>query len=411
VKRASDLYDSVVRLDNLKIAWHKASKGKKLKTDVLLFSRNPEKQLQIIRQDLLDEMTLIGHYHYFKIYDPKERIICAASFPERIIHHAVMNICDPLFEKFQIHDSYACRVGKGTEKAVMQAFHFSKSQRFFLKLDIRKYFDSVSHEILKDMLRCKFKDGRLLVLFEKIIASYHVAPGRGIPIGNLTSQYFANFYLGYLDHFIKEELGIRRYVRYMDDFILWENDKESLQKALHSILVFTQEKLSLALHEPTINAVKHGVPFLGFLIFPEKIHLSQKKKKRLLKKHVSYTKALESGQWSESEAGLRLNALWAQTKLARSRRIAINCETGKRPQARTASIGAAVGTTTRRTAGLPIATTTPRPTATTTWVSGLSIALNEGHLEPGASISVSQRENEGSSGMSRKPENPGRAKN
>lgn len=366
MKRASDLYDSIVSLDNLKIAWHKASKGKKLKEDVLLFSRNPEKRLQSIRRDLQNELNLIGHYHYFKIYEPKERIICAASFPERIIHHAMMNICDPLFEKFQIYDSYACRVGKGTEKAVLQAFHFCKSRRFFLKLDIRKYFDSVSHEILNDMLRRKFKDGQLLVLFEKIIASYNVTPGRGIPIGNLTSQYFANFYLGYLDHFIKEELGIRRYVRYMDDFILWENDRESLHKAFHSIQSFTNEKLALSLHEPYINVVKSGVPFLGFLIFPDKIHLSQKKKRRLIKKHISYTNHLESGQWSESEAGLRLNALWAQTKLARTRRIAIKCETGKRPQARTGLIGAAVGTTTRTTAGLPIATTTLRPTATTT---------------------------------------------
>ena len=336
MKRANNLYGAIVSLENLKIAWHKASRGKKLKVDVLLFSRDLVRNLKNIRYDLLNDMNFIGHYHYFKIYDPKERIICAASFPERIIHHAIMNVCDPFFERFQIHDSYACRVDKGTEKAVLRAFHYSKSKRFFLKLDIVKYFDSISHEILRDLLERKFKDQQLLALFNKIISSYEVAQGQGIPIGNLTSQYFANFYLGYLDHFVKEELGINRYIRYMDDFILWENDSEILQKAFRSLQAFTNKKLFLSLHEPYINAVKCGVPFLGFLLFPEKIVLSQKKKKRLLKKHSNYLNHLETGQWSELNAGLHLNALWAQTKLARTRQLAIKYENGTRPQARTA---------------------------------------------------------------------------
>ncbi|MBI9104605.1 MAG: RNA-directed DNA polymerase [Spirochaetales bacterium] len=228
MKRKGSLFEIIASEENLKVASWKAMRGKRTKRDVLLFNLNFEENLTALRKDLLDGTIAIGNYHYFQVHEPKERTICAASFPERILHHAIMNVCLPVFENYQIYDSYACREGKGTHKALLRAFHFSKSTPFFLKVDIRKYFDSIDHIILKNLLCRKFKDEKLLELLYRIIDSYETAPGKGLPIGNLTSQHMANFYLGRADHYIKEELGTRRYVRYMDDFVLWDSDMNGL---------------------------------------------------------------------------------------------------------------------------------------------------------------------------------------
>ena len=184
-----------------------------------------------MQKGLVAQTLQIGDYHYFKIHDPKERLICAASFSERVLHHAVMNVCDPFFNRYQIFDSYACRKSKGTYAALDRARHFNHHFKWYLKLDVRKYFDSIHHGRLKRLLVKQFKDKSLLDLFNGIIDSYHVSDACGIPIGNLTSQYFANHYLAVADHFIKEELRIKGYVRYMDDMVLWHNDKISLLKS------------------------------------------------------------------------------------------------------------------------------------------------------------------------------------
>ncbi len=181
--------------------------------------------LKKLQEGLIGECVDVGHYRYFLIQDPKERTICAALFPERVLHHAVMNVTEPYFERKMIFDTYACRRDKGTDKAVERAFDFTRKSFWFLKLDIRKYFDSISHSVLLEILRTVFKDGQLLDLFQQIIETYQKTPGKGVPIGNLTSQYFANLYLSGFDHFIKDTLGIKRYVRYMDDMCLWGNNK------------------------------------------------------------------------------------------------------------------------------------------------------------------------------------------
>ena len=200
-----------------------------MKRDHLLFRMKVDCNLEEIRRGLENETARIGAYSYFTIKDPKERIICAASFPERIIHHAVMNICEPYFERFQIFHSYACRKGKGQHAALLSAFHYAKSSPFFLKMDVRKYFDSIDHEILFNRLTRLFKDHRLLDLLSRIIDSYHTAPGKGVPIGNLTSQYFANHYLASFDHYVKETLGVKRYIRYMDDMLFFSSSPSDLR--------------------------------------------------------------------------------------------------------------------------------------------------------------------------------------
>lgn len=179
MKRAGNLYSRITGHDNIHIAYYKASKGKRCNKDVLLIRQNEEEDLLRLEMDLRDETVELGNYHFFKIYDPKERTICAADFRERILHHAVMNVLYPVFERFLIHDTYACR--KGTHKAVKRAFYFTKKYSCFVKMDMRKYFDSINHTLLKEMLRRKFKDKAVLALLDRIIDSYNTAPGRGTP--------------------------------------------------------------------------------------------------------------------------------------------------------------------------------------------------------------------------------------
>ena len=156
-----------------------------------------------------------------------------------------------------------------------------------------------------------------------------------MPVGNLTSQYFANYYLGYMDQYIKNKLRVKPYIRYMDDFILFSNDENKLLQWQDSIIRFVTEYLDLKLHHPYVNKTLHGVPFLGFLLKPQGIRLTYKKKKRLEKKHLKYMKNWNDGAWSEDETGMRINALWAQTKIARTRHLAMLFDNRVPPRART----------------------------------------------------------------------------
>jgi len=186
-------------------AWIRAKKGSSHARDTILYSMNLHRNLKHLQKALAAGNPPIGRYHYFMIHDPKERRICAASFEERILHHAVMRVLERRFEQHFINDTYACRKGKGTEKAILKAFRNTRQSQWFLKLDMKKYFDTIDHEVLKQRLQRIIKDQRMLNILEQIISSYCVQPGKGIPIGNLTSQFFANFYLSFFDHFVKEQ--------------------------------------------------------------------------------------------------------------------------------------------------------------------------------------------------------------
>ncbi|MBP5673741.1 MAG: hypothetical protein J6X49_15240 [Victivallales bacterium] len=221
MKRAGNLYMEIAEMDNLRLAFWKAQRGKRGKREVMAYRENLDEELMRLHEQLVQGEVEVGRYHYFTIHDPKERMICAADFRERVLHHAIMNVCEPFFERYQIHDSYACRKGKGVDACLERLQEMCRRHQWYLKLDIHKYFDSIPHEGMKQVLRHYFKDTRLLMLFYRIIDSYEVASGRGIPIGNLTSQHFANMYLGVLDHQLKEVWKVPGYVRYMDDFILF----------------------------------------------------------------------------------------------------------------------------------------------------------------------------------------------
>jgi RNA-directed DNA polymerase len=316
MKRAGNLIAKIAEISNLELAYYKARKGKWHKKEVFAYSKAVSDNLKKLQTDLQRGEVSVGNYHYFKIYDPKERQICAAAFEERVLHHALMNVCHDVFEKYQISDSYATRLNKGTFKAVERATFFQKKYAYYLKLDVRKYFDSIDHDILKTLLHNRFKDYDLLKILYQIIDSYETAAGKGVPIGNLTSQYFANHYLAVADRFIKQDLQIKAYVRYMDDFIVWHDDIKVLKEIQQKIDLFLNEKLALTLKTNYTNKATHGLPFLGFRLFPNKILLNQRSKKRFKEKISTLKEAFENGAISEGSLQQRTIALFAFVKKA-----------------------------------------------------------------------------------------------
>ena len=282
MKRVSRLYNLIPTQENLRKAFRKAAKGKRHKRSVIDFVNDFDANIERLQDQLHKGKPNIGHYRFFTVRDPKVRTICAASFPERVLHHAVMNVCEPVFDNRAVFDSHACRKGKGNRKALARAQVFARRYPWFLKLDIRKYFDSIDHAIAKDLLARCFKERPLLDLFGKIIDTYHTTPGKGVPIGNLISQHLANFYLGPLDRHIKEVRRIRGYLRYMDDFLLFAPEKESLQTELDEIRAFLETRLALSLKDNIqLNRTCFGVPFLGFRVFPAHIRLNPRSLRRI----------------------------------------------------------------------------------------------------------------------------------
>jgi len=321
LRRAGRLFESVCECDNWKLAWLKAIRGKSRDPFVLEFRKDLDENLEGLRHAFHELRFPFGQYEYFTIRDPKERTICAASFPERIAHHAIMNVLDPVFESYQIFDSYACRRGKGTQAAVLRAFHLAKANRFFLKMDVRKYFDSIDHEVLKSALRRRIKDDRLLAVLDSIVDSYATGPGKGIPIGNLTSQYFANHYLGALDHRAKDAWRVRNWIRYMDDVIVAADRRNELVGIYRASIDFCRDTLSLHLKPAVIDAMAKGAPFLGFLIKPSGIFLSSKSRLRFERRYRSLEREFDWKRIGEAEFGLRAMAMCAHIDLARAHRF------------------------------------------------------------------------------------------
>jgi len=312
MKRAGKLFDDIADMENLRLAFWKVSRGKQEKKEIIEFRSNLGLNLKILRKELLSNTVTLGNYHYFTIYDPKERLICAASFPERVIHHAVMNICEPVFERFLISDTYACRKNKGTYKAIQRAVNFTRKNKFYLKLDIRKYFDSISHDILLNLLARKFKDRRLFQFYHLLINTYKTDPGRGLPIGNLTSQHFGNFYLGWLDHYVKETLCLKYYVRYMDDFIIWSNSKAELKSVKKQVLAYLENTLQLELKNSyCLNYTGHGCSFLGYRLFPDYIRLNSRSKNRFIKKFRHYETMYANNIIDEDGLNMHFQPLFA----------------------------------------------------------------------------------------------------
>ena len=301
MKREGKLIERIAEMSNLELAYYKAKRGKADKASVQAFGKNLRENLRTLQAQLLAGAVEAGGYNYFTIYDPKKRQICAAPFAQRVLHHALMNVCHARFERYQTTDSFASRIGKGTYAALAQAKGYQERYGWFLKLDVRKYFDSLHKQVLRQQLCALFKDMRLLRIFDQILDSYCVQEGRGVPIGNLTSQYFANHYLAPADHFAKEVLRLPGYIRYMDDMVLWHDDKAALLEAGQEFRAFIETELRLELKPFCLNRSRAGLPFLGYLVYPGTIRLAQRSRKRYIEKITQYELYLQDGSWSQAE--------------------------------------------------------------------------------------------------------------
>lgn len=338
MKRAGDLIDRIADAENVRLAFIKACKGKRLTSDCRNFCRHLGPELESLSRELRVGEVAWGSYNRFEVHDPKQRLIHAPAFRARVAHHALINICEPVFESYQVFDSYACRRGKGLDAALERARAFVARGGWYLKLDVRKFFDSIHHDILKAMLRRRFKDRMVLRHFDAIIDGYESTPGRGVPIGNLTSQHFSNFYLAEMDHHVQEVLGVGRFVRYMDDFVLWYEDRDAL-KVLHGqVADFLRDALHLDLKPPVLQPCAAGMTFLGYRIFPHRVGLAPRSRQRFLRKGRAYQAMLDSGLWDERETARHMEPLLAFIRRGESRgfRERFLTEIGQLPEARTA---------------------------------------------------------------------------
>jgi RNA-directed DNA polymerase len=312
MKRIGNLYPEFCSFANLLSAYRKARMGTRANQETGAFFLHQEAELLQL-QDELREMTYYPRpYRYFQIRDPKVRTISVAAFRDRVVHHALVNMLEPIYERVFIFDSYATRKGKGNHLAILRAQHLLRHNPWFLKSDVDKYFDSIRQDTLLDIIARKIKDKGLLEITARILHNGGVH-GCGLPIGNLTSQFFANVYLNTFDTYVKQELGVRHYIRYMDDFVLFEKDKARLKALLPALEAFLADHLHLRIKRTAtfMNQASNGLTFLGKRIFPALIRIARPNLKRMQRRMKTREIAWQQGEITEDQFLASQNSCWA----------------------------------------------------------------------------------------------------
>ena len=298
MKNYNNIFGKIISPENLFSAWDCFKSNKRKKADVQRFEWELEQNIFQLHRELRGGAYRHGGYSSFFIQDPKQRHIHKADVRDRVLHHAVFSVLNPIFEETFIFNSYSCRIGKGTHKGFSALESMIRKETknysnpcFVLKCDIKQFFGSVDHAMLKSILKRRIKDENAYWLLKEIIDSFSsehsdIFYARGLPIGNLTSQLFANVYLNELDQFVKHKLKIKRYARYTDDFVIVASDKDYLLDILKSINSFLKEKLALKMHPKKIQIRKYrqGVDFLGYVALPHYRAVRNKTKKRIFRK-------------------------------------------------------------------------------------------------------------------------------
>jgi RNA-directed DNA polymerase len=263
MRRVGHLFEAATDFHALRDAARRAARGGWRAPGAASFLGELEREVLALQRELLDGSYRPRPLTTFQITDPKPRTISAAAFRDRVVHHALCAAMAPTFERFAIDHSYACRVGKGNRAAVAQVQRLTRRHPWYCKLDVRHFFENVDHRTLLDLLARRFKDRRALDLVEQLLAVGAREPGVGLPIGNLTSQHFGNFYLSHLDHHALERLRVGAWVRYMDDLLIFGPDKQRVRAWAHGVARYIEGPLKLAVkHEATVLAPVHvGVPF------------------------------------------------------------------------------------------------------------------------------------------------------
>ncbi len=332
----NNLYPRLVTYQNLFRAFQKAARGKRGLPTVAEFAFEEDANLFRLQEELQAKTYQPGSYQSFYILDPKRRLVSAAPFRDRVVHHALCNVIEPVFERTFLGDSYANRRHKGTHKALDRAQGFAQTYPYVLQCDVRQYFPSIDHQILREILARKIQDDDTLWLCNQILKSgegvleeeyemvyfpgddlFSVNRPRGLPIGNLTSQFWANIYLNELDQFIKRRLHARAYLRYVDDFLLFSSDKRELWSWKRAIVDFLAT-LRLTLHEreSTVYPTRTGIPFLGFRLYPDHRLLKRKNGIAFQKRFLKWRKQVSEGQLSFSKLHDRIQGWVAHAQNA-----------------------------------------------------------------------------------------------
>lgn len=325
MKRIGKLWPQLVSFDNLLLAYRKARLGKRSRPAVAEYSLNLERELLTLQAELESSDYRPGAYRLFTVYERKPRQIAAAPFRDRVVHHALMNVIEPPLDRHFIHDCYACRRGKGVHAAVNRYQAWAQRYAYALKLDVEKYFASIDRALLKDKLAARLKDARVLALLHVIIdgAPRSEAPPdwfvgddlltplereRGIPIGNLTSQFFANLYLDDLDHWFKESLRMPAYLRYVDDMVVLDDDKGRLAEVRAAARErLATERLRLHPHKAHISPSRDGLNLLGYVVFPGFRRLRGDNARRFARKLRKFARAYADGQqdWGDFDPSVQ----------------------------------------------------------------------------------------------------------
>ena len=282
MKRSHVGLREIADLHTLAAAFHAAARGKRGRGDVEAFRANLDRELARMQAELLDGTITPGPMRCFRIHDPKPRLIHAPAFRDRVLHHAIMAHVGPVLDRSLVADTYACRVGKGTLAAVQRAAAHAARFECFAQIDVRAYFASIDHGILLHLLGRKLANPATLALLARIIAAHNTDhdpdSARGLPIGTLTSQHFANFYLAGLDRCIVERPEVHGFVRYMDDVVWWADDRAGAGAVLGAAQAFLADTLKLAAKPPRLARSADGLAFCGFRIMPGRLLLSRRRR-------------------------------------------------------------------------------------------------------------------------------------
>lgn len=302
MKRHGNLYDEIVSMDNIELAYQKAKRNKGWQQKVRRVERRREHYLALLREKMMDGTYYTSPYKMKKVYEPKERTIYVLPFyPDRICQHAVMNVISPIWDRLFIYDSYACREGKGQHAGSLRCMQFVRRNQYVLQCDVSKFYPNINHEVLMQIIERKIKDKRVLALLGEIVRS--IGGEKNVPIGNYTSQWFGNLYLNELDMLMKHKYHVKDYMRYCDDFLLFSNDKAFLRGMAGVIRDFLGEHLKLKLSKCSLYPTSQGVDFLGYRHFPSgKILVRKSTAKRIKKQLKTVRWKVKHGRMTREQA-------------------------------------------------------------------------------------------------------------
>lgn len=287
MKRHNGLYNKLIDMENIKLAYHNARKNKTWQEQVKYVDRNADVLLEQLQQSLINHTFHTAKYKTKDIYEPKHRVIYILPFyPDRIVQHAIVNVLSPLWDSMFIYDSYACRKNKGQHKGSKRCMEYARQYEYCLQGDISKFYPSIRHDILKQIIRKKIKDNEMLWLLDNIIDSTNTETN--VPIGNFLSQWFGNLFMNELDMYVKHVLHVTPYIRYCDDFLLFGNNKQHLHKLGVLITNFIQDRLSMKLSKLNLFHTYQGVDFLGYRHFHNGKILVRKRTAKRIKKRMKY---------------------------------------------------------------------------------------------------------------------------